>query len=1850
MALRTATNPQTGERLAFVNGQWVPFTRSATNPDTGEKAVFVSGRWITESTKAPEDEEESGFFRQTLDVPVKFTQGVATGIRLISDAFGADNPVSQNIRGVENWLQDLLSAQAKEDQREISRIMEEAKDAGVADQVVAALKAFGTAPIDFISQAAGTALPTVVGGLASAALRAPAVVGLAGTGAAMGAGTVKSSIYAATYETLREAGASDEEAKEKAVLAQEYGGENLDQILIGTVLGGVAGRFGVEPAVAKQIAGDIAKRSIAKTALKEAGTEAAQAGQEQVAQNIALQRQGFDVPTARGVAGAATLEALAGAGLGASVEALRGRGEGISPDLTREDVAPPPPAPPVTPSPPAGEVAPPPTAPQVDEGVPEWLRQELDSVESTSQAAKAIVDMESELGNIAETLGTPEILANIAKQRKTDIPVLEERLRGAAEELQTRLPAYRQRLDQLRTEADQEAAAEREAIQAYEQEQAAAAQPTPPVTPPVTPPGAAPAVTPPVTPPGAAAPPITPAAQVAAPPPVDPTLLKALNIDPQQLAPPTPPAPPMPAAPMQQMGLPGMEAPSVPATPTPPITPPIGTQPVGGGPALPAPRLAPAGPEITEPAIEGMEPVERVTPDVVGGAEPVQPALEAAPVTEPAALPEVPRLREDATDEEIQQYAEAIRAREAAMGIKPTPVVGRLGRKVSRSRQTDEDVELQRGPVPATPVMSVPEVEAAAEETVKGWANAPTIVIAANSNDAAIPENVRSRITPDTRSAYDPNTGTVYVMADRAADKATLRGTIYHETLGHFGLRDEFNTRLDKILEDIYRTNPKVREEAEKLKAKYEDLTSNARAVQEVLAIRSEAGPIKEAGIRAAFNRLAAFIRRIGRALGFPVAYSNNDVAQILAQAHRRVTGVSPPATVKEKIKQDKKLINTPAEQVLDLGPPTPQKMSAFRKAMRQLGQSQAGVNTRRVGYELLSFWEIVDAFKTEVPALKSYENLINEKVYELKERREALKDYVLKWSQVFRKYPNLEEKFNSILLESTRLQVDFDDPADNNHSLTAEFRSLPPDLQKVYRESRNWWITKSNEYIETIVKDLPDTAANALRVQFEQRRLKVYFPLYREGPYRMRYIDKEGDTVVQAFTSPRARDLAWEIALENGAKPDSYDPDIMIDNLSLPAQTGSGFYNNVLKELDAYYDGNTPLPVKQAMYQLFLDTIPASSIRQQFRKREGYKGAERDFLKVFATVGGRMETQLNRLKYAPKLAEVKKVIDEDIAKAKREDKSEVVALEKVLGGYEEFWDDPTNPAWVNVGVFASYADFILGNISTALANLTQLPMTVYFMLAGEYGLSKAQQAMENATRLYFNGGWDNNSVRTGEKVKRSWPSDRTIFDPSKIPANSPLGRLYDRALLTNTIKHSTAQDLLEGRGQAAKLTEGFLPSLTGDNAYLGFWSKSKQILGWTFQNSERFNREVTLVAGFELAMEKGKSLGKTGKELENYAIDRAIRLTNETHGVAVTELGPRAFQGGKTMGRGVLKVSTTFKNFALTQYKLQFRLLRDGIKGMEIDTTGMSPAEKAEADALNREFRQIAIKQWLGVLTGAFTFAGVQGLPFYGAGIVLASLADAAFGDDDDPIDPEDKVKEAVGLIPFKGPMNYIIGNDVAARTGFNDMVWRDDPKRLGEIGTVLYTLEQVMGPAYGAIRRRERAIEEFNIGNLDRGLELMLPVWMANLLKTWRYYREGVLNRKGDMRVTEDLDSYQLFSQFIGFTPTEVSEAYARANARKRLELNFDKRREALIDWAYMEYVDGGVESEEFQEALEAIEKFNQSRLTAEFNAYITTRGRNNTLLRSFRERQRRARQSQDGVYFNPKKAEALKREIPE
>lgn len=326
---------------------------------------------LREKNKPAPPEEKQSALRQVADVPLQIAKGAVSASGMIANAFGAGSETAQTIKGVEGYLDGLLSAQSKKDSAEIARIMNDAKDKGVYDQVVAGLKAFAVAPIDMLSNAVGTAAPIVASSAASLLGAGPVGVGALGAaiGATMGAGSVKGSIYDEVKQVLTEKGVSPAVAEERAQLAQSYNGENLDQILLGAGLGSADALTGASRVLRnvaskaigaattgaeKEVGRGILKRT-AIGAASEAPLEALQGGQEQLAQNIAVQREGVERPTWQGVAGQAALEGIAGAGVGG----VTGAAFGKRPEPIIPPTAPPPPntvpggvVPPAQPTPP----------------------------------------------------------------------------------------------------------------------------------------------------------------------------------------------------------------------------------------------------------------------------------------------------------------------------------------------------------------------------------------------------------------------------------------------------------------------------------------------------------------------------------------------------------------------------------------------------------------------------------------------------------------------------------------------------------------------------------------------------------------------------------------------------------------------------------------------------------------------------------------------------------------------------------------------------------------------------------------------------------------------------------------------------------------------------------------------------------------------------------------------------------------------------------------------------------------------------------------------------------------------------------------------------------------------------------------------------------------------------------------------------------------------------------------------------------------------------------------------------------------------------------------------------------
>jgi hypothetical protein len=307
-ALRPAPRPQQPQTFSF---------EEALKPAAPKTFSFEDAI----AKKEPTPEEQS-VFRQVADVPLQLQKGFVSGVRLLADAFGADSSTSKNLRDVEEHLAGLMSAQSKKDSAEMARIMKDAEDKGILDQVGAGLKALSVAPVDTVVNAFGTTGPILIAGLAGG------MPGVAIAGATMGAGTVKGAIYETVKEELTKAGYKPGDAEARAVKAQEYFGDNIGMIATGAGLGVLESITGAQPAllrlmgrkIAVESAEDIAKKTLSgavvKGAFKEATPEFLQGAQEQLSRNLALQNEGFDVPTMRGVVTQGTLEAGAGAIIG----------------------------------------------------------------------------------------------------------------------------------------------------------------------------------------------------------------------------------------------------------------------------------------------------------------------------------------------------------------------------------------------------------------------------------------------------------------------------------------------------------------------------------------------------------------------------------------------------------------------------------------------------------------------------------------------------------------------------------------------------------------------------------------------------------------------------------------------------------------------------------------------------------------------------------------------------------------------------------------------------------------------------------------------------------------------------------------------------------------------------------------------------------------------------------------------------------------------------------------------------------------------------------------------------------------------------------------------------------------------------------------------------------------------------------------------------------------------------------------------------------------------------------------------------------------------------------------------
>ena len=188
----------------------------------------------------------------------------------------------------------------------------------------------------------------------------------------------------------------------------------------------------------------------------------------------------------------------------------------------------------------------------------------------------------------------------------------------------------------------------------------------------------------------------------------------------------------------------------------------------------------------------------------------------------------------------------------------------------------------------------------------------------------------------------------------------------------------------------------------------------------------------------------------------------------------------------------------------------------------------------------------------------------------------------------------------------------------------------------------------------------------------------------------------------------------------------------------------------------------------------------------------------------------------------------------------------------------------------------------------------------------------------------------------------------------------------------------------------------------------------------------------------------------------------------------------------------------------------------------------------------------------------------GAAGVPAYG---LASMIIEGIFDEDDEPFDLDTFIAQSVGDMAYRGPLSYAIGADISRRTGFRNLFYQEDPRRLDEIGFPTYVLETIGGPAFAIFKRIDTAPEFLERGQELRALERVMPTSIGNTIKAFRQSMEGVRNKNGVKIVEDDPSLYESFMQVIGFTNPEVSEAYERARSLKEPERRLTQRRQNLL-----------------------------------------------------------------------------------
>jgi hypothetical protein len=647
--------------------------------------------------------------------------------------------------------------------------------------------------------------------------------------------------------------------------------------------------------------------------------------------------------------------------------------------------------------------------------------------------------------------------------------------------------------------------------------------------------------------------------------------------------------------------------------------------------------------------------------------------------------------------------------------------------------------------------------------------------------------------------------------------------------------------------------------------------------------------------------------------------------------------------------------------------------------------------------------------------------------------------------------------------------------------------------------------------------------------------------------------------------------------------------------NITYRNAPSASFVGRVLNILEA---NNVKGESQNEIVRMYLDALPENSFAQSFRTRKNVLGFERDAIRAFSTKPYAIARQLANLEYGAKFNN----LDIEMRNHVENGSGAAVDMYNALAKHIKFAINPDVPEWSKIATSGAFGMLLGLNVSSALVNLTQIPLVTLPYLGGKYGLPETSKAIAEATKIYL-----------GSKFKDKGRVDILGIktDMRAMPSVDNYD-LDDKDLPDEVKKLKTAIAVWNENGQ---LNRSQIYDILDVDKTDSLMTKVNAVSGFVFHHGERMNREVTLIAAFNLEMQRMKTKPTTEEramtpaQRERRAAENSIELTELTNGTMSAAAAPSLAQSG------IGKVIFMFKRYGVSMYYMLFKTTRDALVGQD-------PEVKAAAR-----------KQIAGIYGAAALLSGVRGIPMFGVAAMVYNL----FKDDDED-DLETATRKWMGETAYSGALNGITNLDIASRIGLSDLIFRD--QKAPESQTLLLSaFEMIGGPVYGVGKKIERGVTLINDGNIGRGIEQMLPSAFGNGLKSIRYATEGATTLRGDA-ITSDINAWNVGAQALGFAPADYNRQQEINAFGKGFERAVVKEQKKLLLNYYLAARVG--DTSEVQELTERMADFNKRHPSIAITA--------DTLQKSMQGHARAAAEKYHGVVFNKRLRPEIMQSIAE